>query len=351
MSSLRTTRRRPARALAALTSAAALAVTLAACGQAGSSGSGGGSTGASGDSSGSALAACEPVAGDELVVLDDDQKLQTVDNVVPAVNAAAVEGDDAVMPLLDSVSAALDTDTLISLNKAVDVDRRSSADVAAEFVDQQGLAATDASAGAGTSLSVGAANFSESATLGEIYAAVLRSAGYDVTVTTIGARETYLPALEQGSQVQIVPEYVGTLTEFLNKAQNGPDAEAVASGDLDATVEALTPLAEAAGLVMGTPSPAQDQNAFAVTQAFAEANDVSTLSELAETCGQIVLGAGPECSERPFCQPGLEETYGMDIAELKPLDVGGPLTKSALQQGQITLGLVFSSDGSLTPAG
>ena len=323
---------------------AVLSLTLlTACGEPGSAGGGGGSSsGGGGD-----LAACEAVPGDELVVLDDDQKLQTVDNIIPAVNAKAIEGDDALVPLLDTVSAALDTDTLIGLNKAVDVDRRASKEVAEEFVTAAGLDSPEQS-GSGKVV-VGAADFAESATLGTIYATVLNAAGYEAEVTTIGNREAYLPALEKGDQVQVIPEYTGTLTEFINKHDNGADAETVASSDLDATVEGLTGLGEEIGLVFGEPSPAQDQNAFAVTKGFADEHGVTSLSELAEKCGGLVLGGPPECTERPFCQPGLEETYGLEFAEFRSLDAGGPLTKTALQQGEVTLGLVFSSDGSLTP--
>ena len=49
-----------------------------------------------------------------------------------------------------------------------------------------------------------------------------------------------------------------------------------------------------------------------------------------------MLGGPPECTERPFCQPGLEETYGLEFADFRSLDAGGPLTKSALQQGEVT---------------
>lgn len=331
------------RALGAAAAVVSLAF-LTACGEPGSAGGGGGST----STGGAGVAACEAVPGDELVVLDDDKQLQTVDNIIPAVNAAAVEGDDTLIPLLDSVSAALDTDTLIGLNKAVDVDRRTSKEVAEEFVADAGLDAPEQS-GSGK-IVVGAADFAESATLGTIYATVLNAAGYEAEVTTIGNRETYLPALEDGKQVQVIPEYVGTLTEFVNKDVNGADAEPVASSDLDATTEALAGLGEEVGLVFGEPSPAQDQNAFAVTKAFADEHGVASLSELAEACGGLVLGGPPECTERPFCQPGLEETYGLEFAEFRSLDAGGPLTKSALQQGEVTLGLVFSSDGSLTPS-
>ncbi len=330
--------------LRALSASALLVLALAACGEAGSSGAGGNTSG--GSTSSASGTACEPVAGDALVVLEDDKHLQTVDNIIPAANAAAVANQPAVLELLDTVSAALTTDKLIALNKAVDVERQTSSQVAQKFVEDEGLAAKD-TPGTGTSLVVGAANFSESTTLAEIYAAVLRSGGYDVTVQTVDARETYLPALESG-QLSVFPEYVGTLTEFLNKEINGPDAEPLASGDLDTTVAALRELGAEKGLTFGEPSSAQDQNAFAVTTAFAEEHDVSTLSELAEACpGGITLGAGPECPERAFCEPGLEEKYGLNITNFVNLDVGGPLTKAALLQGEIVLGLVFSSDGQL----
>jgi len=341
-----TTLRRTTAALAVVVGATGL---LAACGDPGSAGGGGSTSSTTGSA---AAATCEAVPGDALVVLEDDKKLQTVDNIIPAVNADLASQAPDLIPLLDTVSAALDTDTLIGLNKAVDIDRKTSEDVAAQFVQDAGIAAQDDSAGKGVTVAIGAADFAESATLGNIYADVLKSAGYDATVTTIGNRETYLPALLKGEQIQMVPEYVGTLTEFLNKDANGADAEPKASGDLDSTVAALTELGDAAGLTFGKPSPAQDQNAFAVTQGFAEAHDLTTLSDLAAACGGLVLGAGPECTERPFCQPGLEDTYGLTFSEFRSLDAGGPLTKAALQKGEITLGLVFSSDGSLaTSAG
>jgi osmoprotectant transport system substrate-binding protein len=326
---------------------AALLLLVAACGEPGSSGGGTTEPAPTATADGAeARAACDPVPGDALVVLEDDLGLQTVDNIVPAVNADAAAANPGLLAVLDSVSATLDTATLIELNRAVDVERRTSSEVAAEYVAEQGLDSQE-QVGAGASVLVGAANFSESATLAEIYAAALDAAGFDASTQTIGNRETYLPALELGD-LTVVPEYVGTLTEFLNKAVNGADAEAVASSDLDATVSELAALGEQVGLVFGEPAEAQDQNAFAVTVAFAEAHGLTTLSDLAETCGAVALGGPPECPDRPFCQVGLEQLYGIEIGEFTSLDAGGPLTKAALQQGQIALGLVFSSDAALS---
>ncbi len=335
------------RARSALVPAALAAgvLFLGACGDPGSSGSAPSAPAQTGGSSATALAACEAVPGQDLVVLADDKGLQTVDNIIPAVNAAAAQASPGLVDVLDTVSATLDTQTLIGLNRAVDVERRTSSEVAAEFVAEQGLDKAE-QVGGGSAVVVGAANFSESATLAEVYAGALRAAGFDASVQTIGNRETYEPALESGD-LTVVPEYVGTLTEFLNSSVNGPDATPLASPDLDATTAALTDLGSQRGLVFGTPAAAQDQNAFAVTTGFAEKYDVSTLSDLAAACGGITLGGPPECPERPYCQPGLEEKYGLDITDFTSLDAGGPLTKAALQQGQVVLGLVFSSDGQL----
>ena len=116
----------------------------------------------------------------------------------------------------------------------------------------------------------------------------------------------------------------------------------------EATLTALRSLGANAGLVFGNPSMAQDQNAFAVTKAFADAHGITSLSELAATCGGgVTLGGPPECPQRAFCEPGLEKTYGIHVTEFTSLDAGGPQTKAALQQGKVAVGLVFSSDGSL----
>jgi osmoprotectant transport system substrate-binding protein len=315
----------------------------AACGQSGSSGTGGSTT------SGSAATgeACAPVPGEQLVVLEDDQQLQNADNIVPAVTAATAAANPALLPALDAVSAAMTTDQLIELNAAVDVERRSAEDVAAAWVQDSGV--TDGLQQGSGPVVVGAGNFTESTILANVYAGVLDAAGFDASVREAGNRDLYLPALISGSDLQVFPEYLATVTEALNAQVNGANPTPIASGDAQATRDALQPLADQVGLTFGAPSQAADQNAFAVTQEFADQVGVTTLSELADACsdGSLVLGGPPECPTRPFCQPGLEETYGLQFAEFREFDTGGPLTKTAIQQGEVSMGLVFSSDGAL----
>jgi osmoprotectant transport system substrate-binding protein len=58
---------------------------------------------------------------------------------------------------------------------------------------------------------------------------------------------------------------------------------------------------------------------------------------------QLTFGGPAECPDRPFCIPGLERVYGIEFAEFKPLDVGGPLTVEALRNGDIDVALLFST--------
>lgn len=316
---------------------------LVACGESGSSGTT--PKAPTSKSSGAAQTTCEPVAGEQLVVLEDDKQLQTVDNVIPAVNAKVATPD--FLSVLDQVSAVLTTEKLVNLNKKTDIDRMTPANVAKEFFDAEGIGGKLFTEKGTTRVVVGAANFSENQTLAHLYAEALNAAGFVASVKTVGNRELYEPALEKG-ELHVVPEYVGTLTEFLNKKQNGADAPPAASADLEATVAALEKLGEKANLDFGKPAEAADQNAFAVTKAFADKYGVRTLSDLASKCpGGLTLGGPPECPERPFCKPGLEEKYGLQFDSFKALDPGGPLSKTALRQGQVALALVFSSDAAL----
>jgi len=200
---------------------------------------------------------------------------------------------------------------------------------------------------AGKTVVIGSAPFSESIIVANMYAGALQNAGYQVTVRKgLGQREIYLRALQEGGAnngIDLVPEYVGTLLEYVNK--NAGEA----SGSLDDSVSKLRARLDGIGLVALNPSPAADQNAFAVTKATADRLKLKKLSDITPAiAAQMTLGAGPECPARPFCQPGLEKTYGQKYKAFRVLDSGGPKTMAALVAGDIDVGLVFSSDGAVS---
>ena len=127
---------------------------------------------------------------------------------------------------------------------------------------------------------VGGQDFTESQVLAAIYQKLLENEGYDVETKLVTTRDVYVPELASGN-VDIVPDYLAGLTDFLNTEANGPDADLVSSNDPEATLAALEPLAEAKGIAILPPSEATDQNAFFVTTEFAETNDLETLSDFA----------------------------------------------------------------------
>lgn len=77
------------------------------------------------------------ISENDLVVLEDDKDLQAADNITPLVNAEGV--DDEARELLNEVSAALTTETITALNARVAVDLEDPADVARDFLEEQGL--------------------------------------------------------------------------------------------------------------------------------------------------------------------------------------------------------------------
>jgi osmoprotectant transport system substrate-binding protein len=199
-------------------------------------------------------------------------------------------------------------------------------------------------------VTVGGPNFTEGLIMTEMYRLLLEQAGYDVTVQTVDNREVYAPALERG-EIDVVPEYLATMTEYLNLDVNGPDADPLATSDATETVEALQQLGAEVGIVPLQPAEAANQNAFFVTADFADENGLQTLTDLGELGEPVVLAATEECPERPFCQLGLEDTYGITISEVTPLGFGSPQTKQAVVDGQATLGLTGTTDGTLESFG
>ena len=194
-------------------------------------------------------------------------------------------------------------------------------------------------------ISIGAFNFTESAILAAIYEGALEAEGFTVTVRpNLGSREVVAPALERG-EINLYPGYAATELEFFNKSAGE------ATPDAQVTVEKLRGHLEPKGLTALDPSPAVDANAFAVTRETAQRYNLKTLSDLAPVAGQLVLGGPPECPTRPFCALGLERTYGIKFKEFKQLDAGGPLSKSALDNGDVDVALIFSSDGAIAAKG
>lgn len=199
-------------------------------------------------------------------------------------------------------------------------------------------------------LVVGSAGFTESDLLAQMYALLLDKAGYDTEILSVANRELYEPALESG-QIDVVPEYAATFADWLNAKVNGADAKPVGSPDLDATMKALRKLAVPRGLTVLDPGRAVDQNAFAVTAAYAREHHLKSLSDLGKSGLKVRLAAGDECVQRPYCEPGLKKVYGIDITGVDPKGVGTTQAKKAVQSGQDQMVLTTTTDATLDEFG
>ena len=194
---------------------------------------------------------------------------------------------------------------------------------------------------------IGSAGFTEIQLMAEMYKLLLDKAGYTSSIKVVQNREVYEPALEKGD-IDVVPDYAATMVEFLNIKANGEGAALKATNDKDETVAALNELGEPLGITALEAAEAVDQNAFVATKEVAADKG----SKLSDWDGEsVVLAATEECPDRPFCQPGLEKTYGLTVTEVLPLGFGTAQVKEAVTSGKAQLGLTGTTDATLEDLG
>ena len=207
------------------------------------------------------------------------------------------------------------------------------------------VGACGSSGGGGGTITVGSTDFSEQLIVAEMYRGALEAAGFEAEASyNLGAREIVEPALEEG-EIDVYPEYVGTALEFLN----GGAGEATA--DTAETTEKLREVFGEKDIEVLEPAEAQDKNAIVVTPELAEEHSLTTISDLEAVAPELVFGGPPECPERPLCLPGLEDTYNLQFENFRALDAGGPLTVAALEDGEIDVALMFSTQGIIADKG
>jgi osmoprotectant transport system substrate-binding protein len=188
----------------------------------------------------------------------------------------------------------------------------------------------------GPTITVGSFDFPESTILAEIYATALEETGYPVErELNVGARELLLPELEEGG-IDLVPEYVGSAL-IVGFGEDPP-------ASVEEGVETLTAAFEELGVSVLEPTPAENQNVYVTTAEFAEANDVTSLGDLAGT--GAILGGPPECENRDTCYAGLQELYGLDDLTFESIGEGSARLV-ALTEGNIQLTVLFSTDAVL----
>jgi Periplasmic glycine betaine/choline-binding (lipo)protein of an ABC-type transport system (osmoprotectant binding protein) len=217
------------------------------------------------------------IAANAFVLLQDDKHLELADNIVPVIRQSLVDAHPEVQGLLDAISAKLTQSELTNLNKSVGVDGVDPKDAATAWLTANGFLPGKGGASPPVgAVKVGAFDFPESETLGELYAQVLEANGYTVERKfPTGKREIVYPAF-QGGDIDFIVEYAASALEFVNKGAGE------ATTDVTTTVAALTTRLKDLGLAVLQPASATDQNGFVVTKATADKYSLTKISDLAK---------------------------------------------------------------------
>ncbi len=195
------------------------------------------------------------------------------------------------------------------------------------------------SCGGGNALKVGSKNFTEELILGELYAQTLEHGNIAVTrKLNLGTTDIAMAALKR-TEIDLYPEYTGTA--LLNVLHLPPESDPKHAYE---TVRGA--YAKEFGLTWLAPSPFDDTQALATTQAVAGRYAIGKLTDLAAKANELRLGAVPEFLTRADGLPGLRKRYGgFAFKQTKIIDNG--LKYQALEHGDVDVVIAFSTEGQL----
>ena len=180
--------------------------------------------------------------------------------------------------------------------------------------------------------------FAESFVLAELFAVLLEARGVPVERRPgLGATEIAFQALRSGA-IDVYPEYTGTgLLALMGETP---------SGDAGAVFQRVSrAFLDRGGLRWLPPLGFENTYAVAVRRATADSLGLSTLTDLAREGGTLVGGFSPDFIGREDGLPGLEATYGLALAEVRPLLQA--VKYSALAEGAVDVIDGYSTDGAI----
>ncbi|WP_310333125.1 glycine betaine ABC transporter substrate-binding protein [Roseateles asaccharophilus] len=188
---------------------------------------------------------------------------------------------------------------------------------------------------------VGSKRFTESYLLGEIVSQTLSAQGRPAEHRQgLGNTAILAAALREG-QIDVYPEYTGTIVRELLKRESPADAQA----SLQQINAWLAPL----GLKAGVPLGFNNSYALAMREADAVRLGIATISDLAAKTAKdtptLKMGLSHEFIARADGWPALQRAYGLKLSPGAGLDHG--LAYQALAGGQVDLIDVYTTDAQL----
>jgi len=191
---------------------------------------------------------------------------------------------------------------------------------------------------------IGARVFTEQTLLAQITAQYLRAKGYDVQVTG-GLGSNLARSAQESGQLDMLWEYTGVSLVAYNHVSEKLDSQQ--------SYARVKELDEKKGLVWLTPSKFSNTYALALPKNIAdEYPQINTLSDLnrvlrdqAKTNNLVALDT--EFANRSDGLDGMVKRYAMNLTRnnIRQMDAG--LVYTALRNGQVFAGLVYTTDGRL----
>ncbi len=204
------------------------------------------------------------------------------------------------------------------------------------------MAALVLPAHAAGSVQVGSKRFTESYVLGELARTALERAGVPAEHRQGLGNTAILEQALRSGQVDVYPEYTGTIVRELLKHQAPADAPPPTLAELNRWLQPL-------GLKAAVPLGFNNTYALALREADAQRLGLSTLSELARLpaaeAARLRLGLSHEFLARADGWSALKRRYALPLADPPALDHG--LAYQALAKGQVDLIDVYSTDAQI----
>ncbi len=191
---------------------------------------------------------------------------------------------------------------------------------------------------------LGARVFTEQTVLAAITAQYLGSKGYDVRVTG-GLGSNLARSAQESGQLDMLWEYTGVSLVSYNHIDEKLDSAA--------TYARVKELDGKKGLVWLTPSRFSNTYALAlpedIAKAYPQVNTISQLNQVLidEPKKGHILALDTEFANRSDGLVGLTQTYDLKFTrrDIRQMDAG--LVYTALRNGQVFTGLVYTTDGRL----
>jgi osmoprotectant transport system substrate-binding protein len=191
---------------------------------------------------------------------------------------------------------------------------------------------------------IGARVFTEQTLLAEITSQYLRAKGYDVQVTG-GLGSNLARSAHESGQLDMLWEYTGVSLVAYNHVTEKLDSEQ--------SYARVKELDDKKGLVWLTPSKFSNTYALAlpknVADAYPQINTISDLNRVLrdEAKTNHLVALDTEFANRSDGLDGMVKLYGMNLTRknIRQMDAG--LVYTALRNGQVFAGLVYTTDGRL----